>query len=151
MAKKNETEEKTVVKEKKPAAEQITAAPELASDFEYRSVGNVPYDFDKEALFFSLKAQVPFRLNHDDVRMISTGLKVRIPDGYIGLILNSEADTKAHIEIVGSPVILTPSIEEKEIFVNVKMLGYGYKIYKMGDEVARLLLIKTKPVKSVKK
>ena len=133
------------------SVEEEKKEPELASDFEYKSIGNFPYDFDKDSLVFTLKAQVPFRMNHDDMRVISTGIKVRIPDGCIGLITNCDIDPKSQVQILGAPVIVLPSIEEKEIMLTLKMFGYGFKIYKMGDDVAKLVIIKSKAIKSVKK
>lgn len=145
MAKKKVEGEEVVV------AEEEKKEPVFASDFEYESIGNCPYDFDKDASVFTLKAQVPFRMNRDDVRVISTGIKVRIPDGCIGLITNCDIDPKSQVQILGAPVIILPSVEKKEIMVALKMFGYGFKVYKMGDDVAKLVIIKSKAIKSVKK
>lgn len=131
--------------------EEKIEEPTLATAFEYSSVGNVAYDFLKENVVFDIKAQTPFRMNPGDVRTISSGLKIRIPEGYVGLITSADVNVKTQVCVLGAPVILEPSIEPKEILVTLKMLGYGYKIYNMGDKLASLVLLPWKPVKTEKK
>ena len=142
--KKEVVEEKLEVKEE----EKLT----LAKEFEYENIGNIPYNLSNNIYTFDLKAQVPFRMVAEDIKMISAGIKVRIPEGYIGIVhTDTDVNIKTQVCVFGSPVILTPEFEAKEIIVALKMFGTGYKIFNMGDKIASLTLIPVKEVKTSKK
>lgn len=146
--KKSEATDANEVKEVKE--ETVVEKPALAQDFEYQNTGNVPYDLPKEVSVIELKAQVPFRMSQNEVKTVTTGLKVRIPEGYVGII-TGDPDPKTQVEILGSPVILEPTLEMQEVMVTLKMFGYIYKIYNMGMPLGYLTLIPAKTVKAIKK
>ena len=142
--KKEVVEEKTEIKEE----EVVT----LAKEFEYENTGNLPYNLSKNIYTFDLKAQVPFRMVPGDIKMMNTGIKVRIPEGFIGIIhTDDQINIKTQVCVFGSPIILVPELEAKEVAVALKMFGTGYKIFNMGDKIASFTLIPTKEVKTDKK
>ena len=142
VLKEEETKtEETAQIEKIVPTEKVESVKVDRNSFEYSSTGNIPYRFDENDAVFDLKAQTPFRINSGEVRTISAGIKVRIPDGFIGMVVSSDVNVKTQVCVLGAPVILLPSDEEKEVVITIKMFGYGYKIYNMGDKLASLLLI----------
>ena len=131
--------------------EEKIEEPILATSFEYSSIGNVNYDFDKGDNVFELKAQTPFRMNQGDIRIVTAGLKIRIPEGFVGFVVNGDINPKSQVCVLGSPILITPEFEEKELLITLKMFGYGYKIYNMGDVMAKLIILPSKTIKIEKK
>lgn len=143
MAKKNEIEKKE---------QEVIEEPVLAKEFEYENVGNVKYDIPKATSIFDLKAQVPFRMIQNGVKTVSAGIKVRIPEGHIGLVLtDSVLDAKTQVCVLGAPIVIRPELEAKEVMITLKMFGAGYKIFNMGDKLGEMLILPAKEVKVIKK
>lgn len=113
------------------------------TEFYYENTSNIAYDLNEETSEIELKAQVPFRMNPGDLRCITAGLKIYLPNGVVGIILNnSKFDSKNQIAIVGNTLI--SSCVETDVTVILKNLSnINYKIYNVGDVLAKLVLLKS--------
>lgn len=114
--------------------------------FEYKCVGNTKYEFPESGNIFDLMAQTPFRMTSGDVRTVTSGLKVRIPEGYVGFLVSAKPEAKSQVCVLNSPVLLPQSDTEFEVMVTLKMMGMGYKIFAMGDVIAKLVVFRLDPV-----
>lgn len=117
----------------------------------YESVGNIKYDIPKSVSSIDLKAQVPFRMNGGDARLVSTGLKLEIPEGCIGLIVSAgDISVKNQTGILGGTQVVLPG-EMKEIFITLKMFGPGFKVFNMGDTMATLIILPASFIPAIQK
>ena len=79
--------------------------------------------------------------------VVSTGLSVRIPDGYVGMVVPNPRIVKdKNITIVSAPQLVLSS-DDEELVVHVYHFGKGSgtttQQISAGEEVARLLLVKS--------
>ena len=110
----------------------------IVDRFEIESTGITNYNISN---IMDLKAQIPFRMNPNDIKTINVGLTVHIPNDAIGLIVSDgQMSVKNQVGVLGGPIMLMPG-STQEINVVLKNFGNMFKIYNLGDTVAKLVLV----------
>lgn len=122
--------------------EEIVKESKIKNEFFYENTSNIPYELKDNTTEINLKAQVPFRMNPGDLRLINTGLKICLPKGVIGIIIsNGVFDYKNQIGLIGNVVV--NSQVTTDVTVAIKNFSNTYKIYNVGDVIAKMILVKS--------
>ncbi len=80
-------------------------------------------------------------LSPSEIKMVSTGVFLAIPDGYCGLVLpRSGLASKHAITLINSPGLLDSNYRGE---ITIPLINHGNETYEIeeGDRVAQLLII----------
>ena len=96
-------------------------------------------DAGMDMFYCPKEAEKAFSLPAGSTRLIPTGLKVKIPEGYMLEIKNKSGIASKRQLIIGACVI-DPGYDG-EIFINLHNIGKGVQIILPGEKVAQAVLV----------
>lgn len=104
--------------------------------------GNEPKRADSSAAIYDLCANEMGTVSPGRTAVVSTGLKLSIPNGYVGMICSSSGlAANKGVFVLNAPGIVNPGCE-KELEVILHNVGKFPLSYGHGDRIAQLVIVK---------
>ena len=117
--------------------------PELYDSITREKVDLTPRKAHKEDAGFDLFTPSSFKIEGGQIAQVDTGVRVQIPDGYVGLILNkSGLNFRANVE---SSTGVIDAGYTGTICVKLKNLGGETKKFNAGDKISQLVIVQLHP------
>lgn len=106
---------------------------------------NTPTKSTEGSFGYDIKSNEEITLEPEDIKLIETGLRVKLPKDILGLLLPRSGLSTKDITILNSPGLIDSDYSE-EIMVIIKNNSNNPYTIKLGDRIAQMIFIKSSDV-----
>lgn len=89
---------------------------------------------------FDLSIEAGITLNHDFPEMISTGVRVEIPEGYVGLVIPRSSLCSSYLELMNTVGVIDSDFRG-EIKLYLRRFLPGITVLPGGTRIAQLIVV----------